>query len=62
MGPSLEGSPVRLHHDREVSKQWPKPNGSRAFSNLSFCTARDRFSKDAMEGTGNVMVVMDGFA
>ena len=43
MGLSLEASKRAQYvdiTDREVSSNGPKPNGSRAFSNLSFCTAR----------------------
>ncbi len=46
--------------DREVSKQWleAKQLADIAESVVLYC-ARHRFSTDAMEGTGNVMAVMD---
>jgi site-specific recombinase XerD len=46
--------------DREVSKQWleAKRLAGVPESVVLYC-ARHRFSTDAMEGTGNVMAVMD---
>src|SRR5947199_4624055 len=46
--------------DREVSKQWLEAKGLAGVpeSVVLYC-ARHRFSNDAMEGTGNVMAVMD---
>src|ERR1700693_1496593 len=46
--------------DREVSKQWLEAKRLAGIpqSVVLYC-ARHRFSTDAMEGTGNVMAVMD---
>ena len=66
MGLSLEASKRAQYvdiTDREVSKQWPEAKRFAGIleSVVLYC-ARHRFSQDAMEGTGNVMVVMDGLA
>jgi hypothetical protein len=46
--------------DREVSKQWLESKRLAGIpeSVVLYC-ARHRFSTDAMDGTGNVMAVMD---
>ena len=46
--------------DREVSKQWLEAKRLAGIPEavVLYC-ARHRFSTDAMEGTGNVMAVMD---
>jgi hypothetical protein len=46
--------------DREVSKQWLEAKRIAGIpENVVLCWARHRFSTDAMEGTGNVIAVMD---